>query len=41
MQDMMLYGNTFEPWRILVLAAIGGILFLLTSVAMRRSLSRS
>lgn len=41
LQDMMLYGNTFEAWRIGALAGIGLVFFLLTTLALKRSLARA
>lgn len=38
LQDLMLRGGTYAGWEMTALAAIGGILFLLTSFTLRRNL---
>ncbi len=41
LQDFMLRGGTYAGWEILALAAIGGVLFLFTTLNLRRTLSRA
>jgi hypothetical protein len=39
LQDLMLRGSTNNGWELYALAAIGGVLFLLTSLTLRRSMA--